>query len=171
MNRFDWRFELRNIYAGQDLDLQQQVGQTVPWYLYDTADTATDPIYDVGATPQGRRWYPPLLLPALSVVKLEGQQVRNDEGFYVTDILRVVFSPETARLVGLGDLILHPDIHDKDRIVYENKVFSINQVRIKGVVTAGYAIGVADAVQVKSEELVNDPQFQTYIGQPNDDGI
>lgn len=145
-----------------DRNLQKPAGQTLPWYVYDPTNTLVDPIYDVGDTPSGRRWKSPVLVPALGVIKLEAQEIRNDDGFYVVDTIEVYISPDTARAVGLSDIIWNPDNHDIDRVVYENKVFTITQVRVRGALVAGYAIVVAQGVQVKNEELVNDPQFYQY---------
>lgn len=165
---FDYRAELDNIARGIDRDMQQPVGQTLPWYIYDSASTVVDSIYDVGAVPTGRKWFAPQYLEVANAIKLEGTEVANDRGFYVLDTITLVFSADAARKSGLQDLINRPDEHNLDRVVYENKVFAINQVRVRGVLSAGYAVCAAEGVQVKFEELVNDPQFQSYI--PLDDG-
>lgn len=166
---FDYRAELDNISRGIDRDMQQPVGQTIPWYVYDSVNTVVDAIYDVGATPSGRVWAAPCFLQAASAIKYEGTEVANDRGFYVLDTIQIVFTADAARLSNLGDLLIRPDEHNLDRVVYENKVFAINQVRVRGVLTAGYAICAAEGTQVKFEELVNDAGvWQQFI--PLDDG-
>lgn len=168
MSRLDWRYELEGIGRGIRKDLQEQVGQTVLWYVFDAQDSVVDDIYDVGAIPSGRVWFPPVYLPVASAIKFEAEEVANDRGFYTVDTLRLVFSVDAAARAGLGGLVLRPDEHDIDRVVYENKVFAVDQIRVRGILTAGYAVVGIDAKQVKSEELVNDPQFQAFI--PRDDG-
>lgn len=167
---FDYRDELDNIWRGIDRDMQQQVGQTVLWYVYDSTNSVIDPIYDVGSytAPGGRKWQAPRLLPVANAIKLEGQEVTNDRGFYVTDTLQLVFSVKAAREAGLTDIIYRPDAHDIDRVVYENKVFEVDQLRVRGVLTADYAVVGVNLLQVKPEELVNDPDFSAYIAK--DDG-
>lgn len=168
---FDWRYELRSMWKGMSRDLQQPVGQTVPWYVFDSSTTIVDPIYDVGsnAATGGRRWKAPHPIAVMSAVKLEGQEVTNDRGLYITDVLKLVFSVEAARNAGLSDLVFAPDAHNVDRVVYEHKVFEVNQVRSRGILTADYAVIGVDLYQVSAEELVNDPDFQQYI--PTDDGL
>lgn len=169
MSRIDWRSELDNIYEGMAQDLQDPVGQTVDWYLYDSTSTTVDEIYDVGAIPAGRKWKAPKFLPVLGAIKLEGEEVQNDRGFYVLDTLQVIFSSDAAQKSGLGDIIYRPDQHNVDRLVYENKVFGIDNVRVRGVLKAGYAVCAAQCRQIKREELVNDgPQFQPFIALDTD---
>lgn len=166
MGRFDYRVELDNIYRGMQRDMQLEVGQTIPWFVFDAANTQIDPIYDVGGTPSGRRWKDPIFLPVVNAIKLEGEEVTNDRGFYVIDTFRIIFSADAAVQSGLGDIIYNPDQHNIDRLVYENKVFAVSQIRVRGILTAGYAVCGVDAKQVKDEEMVNDPQFQAFISDP-----
>jgi hypothetical protein len=148
-------------------DLQQPVGQTVPWYVYDGIDTQVDPVYGVGSYTSGggRKWYPPRYLAVLSAVKLEGGEVTNDRGFYVVDTLHLVFSVRAARNAGLSDLVFNPDQHDVDRVIYEDKVFEVGQLKVRGMLTADYTTVGVDLRQVKSEELVNDPNFSIYLSE------
>lgn len=174
MSRFDWRYELQSMWQGMDRDLQQQVGQTIPWYVFDRTNTVVDPIYDVGkdvydyypdstGAPGGRRWKPPVFLPVMNAVKVEASEAQNDRGFYTVDTLHVVFSVDAARKAGLEDIIFSPNNHDLDRIVYENKVFAVDELKVRGILTADYAVCAAECQQVKDEELVNDPDFQQWI--------
>lgn len=163
--RFDFRYELDSIATGMRKDLQEQVGQTIQWWVYDNDDTNIDPIYDTGDPVLGGRvFFNPIYLPVLGAVKREGRTPLNDEGFYTVDSFTITFSADAAIKAGLGDIILRPDQHGVDRLIYENKVFFIEQVRVRGILTAGYTICAVDATQVKDEELVNDgPPWQKYI--------
>lgn len=162
MSRFDWRYELRNIYDGVREGLYEPVGQILPWYVYDPTLTAVDPIYDVGGVPAGRRWLDPVNLTVASAVKVEGGAPANDNGLYVVSTLKLVFTVDAARHAGIADIVFNPEGHNVDRVIYESKVFEPTQVRTRGMLKAGYAVIGVDLAQVKSEELVNDPQFQQY---------
>lgn len=156
---FDWRYELASIHEGMERDLHQPVGQVVPWYVFDAETTEVDPIYDTGSASVGRRWLDPVRVPTLSVIKYEGREIRNDRGEYITSTLNVVISAAALQKCGLADVVLNPEHHTNDRIVYEGMIFDIGEVRGRGVLTAGYAVVGISAAQVMPEELVNDPQF------------
>lgn len=162
-DRFDWAYEVDSIWEGMANDLQEPVGPTVPWYVYSSADTQVDPIYDVGSYTAGRFWKPPLYLPVLSAIRSEGQRQTDERGEYIVDSLRLIVAVDAARRAGLTDVVMRPDQHTVDRVVYQSLVFSSVQVRVRGLVKADYAVVGIDMTQVKMEELVNDPQFQQYI--------
>lgn len=166
--RLDWRYELENIREGMDRDLQKEVGQSIPWHVFDPAATEVDPVYDTGSTAAGRRWKPALLVPVLSAVKIEGNETQNNRGLYTVDSLRLVLSVDHARQYGLGALVFDPEKHVVDRVIYENKVFDVTEVRTRGMLTADYAVIGVTCNQVKAEELVNDPQFRQYMASDQD---
>lgn len=163
MSRFDWRYELASIERGMTRDLQQPVGQTISWWVFDSRHQFVDDLYDVGSIDGGRIWREPLPVNVLSAIKYEANEEHNMRGLYLVDTLSVVLSVSDARAAGLDDLVFNPDAHVLDRIVYEGKVFGIDQVRTRGMVTADYAVIAVDAVQVKAEEMVNDPQFSQFL--------
>ena len=164
-SRFDWRLEMDNIYSGMQGDLALPVGQVVPWYVFDSVNTEVDPIFDIASTGNGRQYLSARPLQVMNAVKVEGTRVTNDRGRYTIDTLRVVFSADAARLAGLSDLIVNPNNHTSDRLVYENKVFDVTNLRVRGEVYGlySYAVIAADCQQTKREELINDPQFRAYI--------
>lgn len=164
MSRFDARAELDNIYEGMDKDLQRETGQTLAWFVFDRTASVVDDVYDVGSSGGGRKWKKPIYVPALNIIHLEDDEKVNDRGQYLIDTIRIAFSPEALASVGLQDVLNDPDDHTNDRVVYENKVFAIHQVRVRGELRAGYAVVGIDANQVKRDELTNDSQFQKYIG-------
>ena len=165
--RFDYRYELESIYRGMDRDLHQVVGQILPWYVFDNADTTTDSVYDVGSGDRvGRTWYDPLDVPTLSIIKVEANVPINKRGLYPVDTLNVVISPDALRLAGLDDILANPDLHAVDRLVYEGKVFGVEQIRVRGAIKGDYdyvVVGV-DARQIKRDELYNDdPYWQQFL--------
>ena len=160
--RFNVRHELEGIYGGMRRDLQEYIGQQIPWYRFDKADTLIDPIYDVGASSQagGRVFYPPFLLPVLSSGLEEGAEINQGEGEYTTDICHLVVSYDQAEKAGLRNMKVDWRLFLSDRFVFNDKVFQVSNIQIRGPVGSRYEVLGIDGLQVNPEELVNDPQFQ-----------
>lgn len=170
--RFDWRYELNGIYNGLDLDLQKQTGQIVPWYVYDAAATTVDSLYDTGSSDGGgRRWKYPINIPVLDSIKVEDTETPSQRGLYTVDTIKILVSPDALRLAGLWDIVENPNEHLVDRVVYENKVFGVSSIRVRGRLSGqySYAMVAVEGQQVKREELVNDPDFRTFIPYDQDD--
>jgi hypothetical protein len=75
--------------------------------------------------------------------------------------LRLVISVADAERL-LPDLLTDPNVHIKDRIVFQNEVFVPTRVLPRGRYANNYAVVTIDCNQVNSEELVNDPQFLNF---------
>lgn len=171
--RFKVDFEHLSINEGIVDELRDPVGTTVNWYLWDAQffeDHPTeviDDIYDVSSdTPgQGRRWKAPFELPVIMAQQLRGTNVMNERGFYTTDTLRIVVSVADAQRL-LPALLDNPNIHIKDRVVFQGETFVPTRVLPRGRYANNYAVVTIDCNQVNSEELVNDPQFQAYVDAP-----
>jgi hypothetical protein len=157
------------MYQGITDDLQVPVGVTIDWYLWDEANLVAHPtdvvddIYDTSnPTPgKGRIWQPHLRIPAVTAQLYQGQIVQNERGFYNTDTLKIVLN--------IGDLLpiipniaQSPDQHVKDRIVFRDEVFVPIRVYPRGHIGYDFAVVTVECNQVNPEELVNDPQFQSY---------
>jgi hypothetical protein len=177
IGRFNIPNERSSIIAGTASELVRTVGNSVQWYIYNSAATAVDPIYDVGSsTPDtgGRVWYPPLTIPVIKAVVYQGASMQNDRGFYNTDILRITMNMDViehaTNLYGMeahtsrhfSDILTNPDHFLRDRIVFRNEVFSPDRIQGMGLVNNKYTILAVDCVQVNSEEMVNDSQFQYF---------
>jgi hypothetical protein len=167
--RFKIEFENRSINEGVVDELRDPVGDEVDWWIWDSSELEgnyedwVDDIYDTSSqTPGGgRRWNDPLTMPVIMAQLLRGGNVMNERGFYVTDTLRLTVGEEDAlRLI--PDLLENPTDHIKDRIIYQNRVFTPRQVMPRGRYKEQYAVISIDCVMVNSEELVNDPQFQSF---------
>ena len=59
-------------------------------------------------------------------------------------------------------MVTDPNQHIKDRIVFQDQVFVPTRVLPRGRYAARYSVITIDCNLVNAEELVNDPQFQTY---------
>ncbi len=92
--------------------------------------------------------------------------MRDERGLYTVDTMNIVISAAAVRQSGLTDLITLPQSHYDDRVVYEGKVFAVDDIRVRGILTAGYAVVGVMCRQVKDEELINDQTFQQFINLP-----
>lgn len=110
---------------------------------------------------KGRRWMLPFAMPTLMAQIIRSTNFMNERGYYVTDTLRIVINVGDAERL-LPDLLVNPNAHIKDRIVYKNQVFIPTRVLPRGSFGNRYAVITIDCNQMNSEELVNDPQFQKY---------
>jgi len=92
---------------------------------------------------------------------IRGTNVLNERGFYTTNTLRLVVAvADILRL--LPGMMDDPNMHIKDRCVFQNGVYVPTRVLPRGLYKNSYAIATIDMNQVNEEELVNDSQFQQY---------
>ena len=159
--RFSVDSELDRILSGMTEDLRRPVGGDVAWWRYDEIGTGVDPIYDVGSSEAGRRWLPPLDMPFIVAQVFQGETYQNDRGLYNADVLRLTMNMNDVMRV-IPTLVQTPDAHIRDRIVYRGSVFRPSRLYFRGQVLSTYTVLTVDLIQVKSEELVNDDQFQAY---------
>ena len=167
--RFSIEFEHQSINTGMIEDLREPVGSVVDWWVFDQAHLDTDPtdaissIYDTSSpTPGGGLlWIPPIEMPVIMAQLVRGDSVVNERGFYVVDSFRLVLAAaDVVRL--LPDLLVNPSVHIKDRIVWQNDVFTPTRVNPKGRFSTNYAVVTVDLTEVNAEELQNSSQFLDY---------
>ncbi len=167
--RFKIDFESKSMDEGMVDDLRDPVGTTVSWWVWDQAyldanpNLVVDDIYDVSSTTpgEGRRWKSPFELPVIMAQQIRSSNVMNERGFYVTDTLRLVVSVSDVNIL-IPDMITNPTTHIKDRIAFQEKIFVPTRVMPRGRYKERYSVVTIDCNQVNAEELVNDPQFQSY---------
>jgi hypothetical protein len=162
--RFDDRYELRAIFEGMQEDLQEFIGQYIPWFRYDAEHSVIDPIYDVGAEDGGRVFKKPFLLPVIGVDLEEGVEVNTGQGSYTTDVCHLVVSYDQAEKAGLRGMSKNWRLYLGDRFVYNDTVFQVRNIQVRGPVREHYEVLGIDGWQVNAEELVNDPDFAKYAG-------
>ena len=167
--RFKIDFENKSINEGVVDELRDPVGSIVDWWVWDAHYMATHPtdvyddVYDVSSqTPgKGRRWKDAFEVPVVLAQQIRGTNILNERGFYTTDTLRLVLAiPDVERL--LPAMLDNPNVHIKDRVVFQGEVFVPTRVLPRGRYADNYAVITLDCNQVNPEELVNDPQFQQY---------
>ena len=167
--RFKVDFESASMDEGIVDELRDPVGTTVDWWIWDAAGLAAnpttwiDPIYDVSNQEdgQGRRWIEPFQMPVIMAQQLRGTNVMNERGFYTTDTLRLVIAVDDINRL-LPAMIDNPNTHIKDRVVFQGEVFVPTRVLPRGRYKERYSVVTIDCNQVNAEELVNDPQFQSF---------
>lgn len=162
--RFDTRYELGAIYEGMQEELQEFIGQYIPWYQFDRENSVIDPIYDVGAETGGRKFHRPFLLPVISAGLEEGVEINTGQGEYTTDVAHLVVSYDQAEKAGLRRMKTNWRTFLGDRFIYNDTVFQVRSIQVRGPVGERYEVLGIDGWQVNAEELVNDPDFQKWSG-------
>jgi hypothetical protein len=167
--RFTVGFENKSINEGVIDELRDPVGSIVDWWLWDDNYLATHPTdvyddtYDVSSqTPgKGRKWKTPFKLPVIMAQQLRGTNIMNERGFYTTDTLRLVISVSDVEQY-LPAMLDNPNVHIKDRVVFQGEVFIPTRVLPRGRYANNYAVITIDLNQLNPEELVNDSQFAQF---------
>jgi hypothetical protein len=171
--RFNIDYEAKSMYEGITEDLVNPVGNEVDWYrwqdyyLQENYTTIVDDVYDVSSSvvSKGRRWMLPFKMPVVMAQFVRGTNVMNQRGFYVTDTLRLVINVGDVNRL-MPDLLSNANNHIKDRIVFKGEVFIPTRVLPRGFFENKYTLVTIDCNQLNPEELVNDPQFQTFALTP-----
>lgn len=157
--RFTTTFEVRSIGGGITQDLQNPVGQSVLWWVFNPDQTLVDPTYDVGNYwNRGRVWFTPHEIPVVLASIEQGPGGHNERGMYTVDVLRLIVNTPEA-MPFLPDIAMHPDQHLNDRIEYRGGLFQPTTVFPKGHVEHSMVLIQIIAEQIKDEETVNDSQF------------
>jgi hypothetical protein len=163
--RFDADFETDDLLVGVNTDLRNPVGTSALWYIYDAVNTVVDPIYDVGqdisGTVGGKRWTGPFNIPVVKAVIQQGQARTSAVGFYNADTLHLTFNIEDVAKYA-PNIIIKPDINNRDRVVWRGQVYRPFGIQERGIIADRFTILSVDAIQLMPEEMVNDPQFQSY---------
>lgn len=159
--RFDADFETNAIQDGAIADLQNPAGTTADWYIFDPVNSVEDPVYDVGAAIGGRRWLGPFALPITRAVIQQGEIDMSERGFYAGNLLHLTLDYEQVNAI-MPNVVGNPHLEGRGRIIWLGQVWRPHLVQQRGIVKDRYSFLVVDCIQVKAEEMVNDPQFQQY---------
>jgi hypothetical protein len=166
--RFDAEFETNDILSGINADLQRPVGTSAKWWVFDPVNTAYDDVYDVGAITGGRRWRGPFDLPIIRSVISQGRVDQNQRGYYNMDTLHLTVNAYDLEAIVPG-VLNNPDLQNRGRVVWKRQVYRPVAVQERGIIAERYTLITIDLVEVMSEEMVNDPQFQAYATDIYDD--
>lgn len=159
MGRFSTTYEVNSIGGGITADLQNPVGQSVLWWVFDPETTKVDPTYDVGGYwNRGRVWFTPFEIPVVLATIEQGMGGHTERGLYTIDTLRLVINtPEITPY--LPNIAYDPDTHLLDRIEYRGGLFQPVNIYPKGHVQHDMVVIQVEAEQIKDDESVNDTQF------------
>ena len=160
--RYDSDFETNEIHDAITKDLTNPVGTSIDWYVWDSASSHIDPIYDVGAADgTGRRWKAAVEVPVIRAVIKHGTVEHSHEGFYNADSVHfTIDKEELAKKV--PNIFTNPDPLNRDRIVWQGQVYRPLLSQFRGIVLERFTIISLDCRQIMPVDMVNDSQFQSY---------
>lgn len=168
MSRLDWKrgrfdsdYETNDIFSGLD-GYQDVFGDYLDYYRFDREESTMDDIYDEATGVSGRQYKPAIQIPAIHVTHIEGENKNGDMGFYYNDTVEANFSFKTLQGVGLTLADIRTGNYLKDRVVYDDKVFRVEQLSIEGQIQRRDIIVNLRATQMKPDELIDDPNFKRW---------
>lgn len=173
MSRLDWNggrfhvdYETNEIYKGLR-GWQREVGDYVSYYRFAYDQSYVDPTYGEATGPNGRTYFGPINTPALHVLHTESGISEMPEGFETSlDRIHVTASFDMVRRIGLTKMDIQTESYLKDRLVYDNMAFRIQNIQILGQIQRRDIIVTIDGVQLKPEDMVNDIQFAAFTNIP-----
>lgn len=166
--RFDSDFEMDSIGDGITADLTNPAGTTAQWWVFNSAASTKDPIYDVEPLGGGRVWFGPRLLSVSRASITQGTGAQNERGFYNADTLHMTLNIDDLRsaspeLFNQRGIIRNTvDLTNKYRVVWKEQVYRPIKAQQSGVVSERHTLVLIDLIQVMPDELVNDSQFLAY---------
>ena len=113
-------------------------------------------------TGQGKIYQDMRRVPCIHVTHVRGANEWNDKGFYVTDNLSALMSFRQYEQCGLVMADIDTNAYDMDRIVYDEKVFRIKEIAIRGKIQQRPIIITIEAAQLKPDEMIDDATFAKY---------
>lgn len=172
-SRLDWKRGRFNVNTETTLihrglrGWQRLAGDVFSYWRFDYGSSEMHSVYDEGSG-VGRQFQGPWQVPALHVVHVESQNTDpRDSGLYITDTLHVIAEYDQIWKVGLTEADIRHGSYQRDRIAYDNILYQVQQVSIKGQIRRRDFIVGIDAIQIKNDELVNDPVFSAYARDPS----
>ena len=167
--RFTTDFELNEVGDGITWDATNPFGTSVEWWIFNSAESISDPIYDVEPIGVGRIWDGPVTLPVISASITHGMNQTNQRGFYSSDSLKLTLNIDDLQKASPEIFyddrgFIRPQINlaNKYRAIWQGQVYRPVQTQTQGYVDDRGTIIVLQCIQVMPEEMINDEQFQTY---------
>lgn len=143
-------------------------GDWISYYRYNPAATQTDPVYGE-AINGGLQFLPAVRVQCLHVNHIDGGPDNSDKGFYYNDELDAQIAFDLFLQAGMTMADIETGNYDKDRVLYDRKLFRVTQLSVEGQIQQRDIIVGLSASQLKPDELVNDTQFAEWsLGGPND---
>jgi hypothetical protein len=162
--RFSTNLETAEIFEGIE-GWQQNFGDWIDYYQVDEANSQYSDVFEE-AIGTGLAFKPVIQIPCIHVQHIRGGNERDDRGFYYNDTLMATVS--FKQYTHCGMLLADIDTGDymKDWIVYDQKVFAVTEIAIRGQIQRRDTIVAIDASQVKPDELLASAQFAKYANSP-----
>lgn len=167
MSRLDWKrgafnpdSETERIFAGM-AGWRDVNGDWIYYFRYNTNASQMDDVYDE-AVGVGRVYNGPIRVPAIHVVHVQGANEYGDMGFYYNDQLVATVSFDQLSGVGLTYADVTAGQYLKDRMLYNDQIYRIEQISSKGKIQERSVIVSITATQMKPDELIDDPQFRQW---------
>lgn len=136
------------------------------YFRFDLAHSVEHNVYDE-ATGTGRAFKGPVEVPVLHVVHDFGGDSLDEAGFYTNDEIQVKCGYRQLSRTGMTHSDLRNGRYLRDRIAYDDKLFRVLAMDIRGqIVRSDIVVGIR-AVQLKSDEIVDDAMFRQYVTDPS----
>jgi len=145
--------DIRQAYKGMMFDYQRDVGQWCQWFRFNSTATTSHPIYSTG--PQ-RVWYNPITLPVLLGEYTRGEQNFDNDGLYLVDSVRLIFSYKAFLQTTMPDPDPFGQDHLNDRVVFDGHLFSVDSFVPRGRVASYFLTVSVDLSEVAQEDLDED---------------
>lgn len=171
MVRLDWKrgrwtaeVETQKIAEGLR-GWQPAWGDQISYYRWNYSASTRHSVYDE-AIEGGRVFHGPVEVPVLSAVHVETEDALAEGGFYTNDQIQVNANFRQLARTGLTRADLRTNSYQRDRIAYDGALFRVLEMRILGQIQRHDVAVVINAVQIKSDEIPNDPSFAPYAVNP-----
>jgi hypothetical protein len=160
--RFDPEtYEVNEIYKALEGWQISAIGTTVDYYRFDFAASQSHDIYDEGYG-VGRVYNAPFPMPVLHATHNEGGREDRMQGLYFNDNIHLSASFDQLRKIGLTRQDIDSRNYQTDRIVYDNRVFTVTNIQVLGQIRSRDIMVGIDGSQVAPDQLVNDQQFKKW---------
>jgi hypothetical protein len=159
--RFNSDWETGKIFHGLE-GWRTVYGDVLTYYRFNSAASVTDPVYDEASVTGGRSYFPPVTVPTLHTIHVEGDNEYGQYGLYYNDSLEATISFEAFTGVGMRMADIENGTYLNDRVLYDRKIFRISQLLVRGQIQQRDIIIALRGSQMKPDELVDDPQFAAW---------
>ena len=158
--RFNDDYETNAIFEGSE-GWQEENGDWCNYFRFDAAHSESDLVYDE-PTGDGLKWLPPVRIEAMHVTDVRGSVEETDRGFYTNRSIVVKIMYPKFIEAGMSRADINTENYDKDRLVYDNRVFRVRQISIEGQIQERDTVVNITGAQMKPDELVMDAQFANW---------
>jgi hypothetical protein len=158
--RFSTDAETRRIYSAIE-GWSDSFGDYVAYFRLDTQATQYDEVYEEAIGP-GRVYAAPINLRCIHVTHVRGENDNGEYGFYYSDDLIFPVQYDIFIKSGMSLADVETESYERDRVVYDQKVFRITKISIEGKIQKRPTVVSFEATQMKRDELVDDAQFSQF---------